>query len=95
VNKTGDQTPENVKTEVFRMTKGILNVVPEDPEVDHISHQMHDIGVHEHASDKSPEILSLHDVTWDGSKVPNPILKYPHSDGVLQEEEKEDDNVDH
>ena len=56
-----DEPTADVEGEEPAVPESVLDVVPEDPQVDHVAQQVHDPGVHEHVREQAGDARDLPD----------------------------------
>jgi len=63
------ETTDEIKKEITKVAKSILNVVSENVEKKHVSNNVGNVGVKKHRSKKSVQISSLKYVGWNHRKA--------------------------
>jgi hypothetical protein len=85
LGETGSETADQVEAEETEMAQRILDVVPEDPEVEHVSEEVEEPAMEEHGRKNGEgqrhrrefvEDLSSHDLIRDRAPFKNEVLTF-------------------
>ena len=75
MDEASDDPRNEIEHKVPLVSKCVFHVVAKDVKVEHVSNQMNWTAVNEHRSEDSVQLLTINQLGWNHSEVPDGIFK--------------------